>query len=148
MENEENKIKKEVILALGLILVIVLGIEFGLSLTKKGTLIPPKALPTLVPNGSLKTQAIPTNGPQNYPLFVNDKGFSQKSVVVLPKGSTLIIFNTSLLAIEINEIDTNNKTVNNYKIEAGKSSTPIIKKETGTFKFTDNKGNVVVVTVQ
>lgn len=153
MENEEKKIKKWVILGIILMLCLVFIAEASYSLVKKATpsksLISQKVLPTLAPNGPLNISSKPkiiNSG--NFAVTIDDKGFSQKKVVVLEKGSSLLLINASSKTVEINETDANDKYLNFYKIEVGASSFPILKNKTGTYKYKDKNGNLLTVVIQ
>ncbi len=151
MENEENKIKKGTILGVVLILAFILGLEVSFSLAKKSNPFnfssKTKVLPTLAPNGTLKTpikeKALKSG---TFPLIISDKGFSQK-LTAMEKGSALLLINTSSRTVEISETDANDNPLKTYKIEAGKSNLPIVKTSSGIYKFKDDKGNIFVLSI-
>ncbi len=149
MENEENKIKKEILLVLGLVLFIILIAEFVWSLNKNTNLSgPKKVLPTLAPNGPLKTPTKPkVLNSGTFPIILSDKGFSQKAVLLMGKGSNVLLINTASKAVVITETSVSD-TIATYNLEVGKSTLPIALKDSGDFKFSDDRGNILNVFVQ
>ena len=106
------------------------------------------ALPTPEPNGPFKYSAKvtpPTKFKGNLPLVLSDKGFSEK-VLVMEKGSGVILFNSTSKDATVTITDAVDKPLDKIVIPAQKGWIPLTY-DAGTYKFKDDKGNTAIITL-